>query len=196
MGLLKQAKALTIIQEKIALAYIETTRHSLRNKVIFLLSIKAGFRAKEIASLRWRMCTDAQGNIVDYISLEDIAAKGCSGRKIPINKTLKTALAELKENSHYQYSPAASVIRSERSKQFSAQTIVNYFHKLYGDLEFEGCSSHSGRRTFVTRLAKSITKAGGSLHDVQRLAGHANLQSTQKYIEFDSDAAQRAVDLI
>ncbi|WP_236698286.1 hypothetical protein [Piscirickettsia salmonis] len=51
---------------------------------------------------------------------------------------------------------------SRRNSHFPAQTVVNWFAELYKNLGFEGCSSHSGRRTFVTRAAKNIIKAGGS----------------------------------
>jgi integrase/recombinase XerD len=59
-----------------------------------------------------------------------------------------------------------------------------------------GCSSHSGRRTFITRAARNIVEAGGSLRDVQQLAGHANLGTTQAYIEGSSDAKRRVVAMI
>ena len=88
------------------------------------------------------------------------------------------------------------VILSRLNSNFSAQTIVNWFSLLYKELEFTNCSSHSGRRTFVTRAAKNVVKAGGSLRDVQQLAGHSSLQTTQRYIEGDSDAKKRLVDLI
>jgi integrase len=39
----------------------EISRHPLRNKVIALLSAKAGLRAGEIAHLTWAMVTDATG---------------------------------------------------------------------------------------------------------------------------------------
>jgi hypothetical protein len=55
-----------------------------------------------------------------------------------------------------------------------------WFHRLYSSLA--GSSSHSGRRTFVTRRAKNIIAAGGSLRDVQELAGHSPLAATQRYI--------------
>jgi integrase/recombinase XerD len=194
MSLQRQAKILSIQQERAVLLFIEQSRQPLRNKVIFLLSTKAGLRAKEIANLEWGMCTDPEGDISSFILLEDKAAKGKSGREIPLNKDLKKALAELYEKSsktmHYP------VIRSERGGKLSAQSMVNFFYTLYRALGFSGCSSHSGRRTFVTRLAKNIVHAGGSLRDVQRLAGHTNLQSTQRYIEHDSEAARKVVDLI
>ena len=58
MALGKQAKTLTQKQIEVALSYLATTRYGLRNQVIFLLSTKAGLRAKEIAGLRWSMVVD------------------------------------------------------------------------------------------------------------------------------------------
>jgi integrase/recombinase XerD len=59
-----------------------------------------------------------------------------------------------------------------------------------------GCSSHSGRRTFITNLSKKIGLVGGTLRDVQSLAGHSNLQTTQRYIEVDTDCQRKLVDLV
>ena len=63
-------------------------------------------------------------------------------------------------------------------------------------LGFAGCSSHSGRHTFITRAACKASEAGGSLRDVQQLASHASLNMTQRYIEGDSDAKRKLVNLI
>ena len=108
---------------------------------------------------------------------------------------LKKSLAELRESNpplHHD----VPIILSQRKAAFAAQTIVKWFSRLYQDLEFNGHSSHSGRRTFVTRAAKNIIKVGGSLRDVQQLAGHNSLQTTQHYIEGDSDAKQKVVNLL
>ena len=59
-----------------------------------------------------------------------------------------------------------------------------------------GCSSHSGRRTFITNAARKISTVGGSLRDVQMLAGHSNLRTTQAYIEANAEAQVRIVELI
>jgi len=61
-------------------------------------------------------------------------------------------------------------------------SIVVWFSRAYEALGFDGCSSHSGRRTFITRAARVVHKAGGSLRDVQLLAGHRSIQTTQRYI--------------
>ena len=53
-----------------------------------------------------------------------------------------------------------------------ANSIVNWFVAMFAELKLEGCSSHSGRRTFITAAAKNVHRAGGSLRDVQLLAGH------------------------
>ncbi len=75
-------------------------------------------------------------------------------------------------------------------------SIVNWFTTAYRAIGVTGCSSHSGRRTFVTRAARLVEKAGGSLRDVQLLAGHRSILTTQRYIDGDSDAQRRLVALI
>jgi len=74
---------LTNAQIRAVLLHLATTRNPDRNKLIFLLSVKAGLRAKEIAELTWRMVTDAEGNVGREIRLENSAAKGNSGGVIP-----------------------------------------------------------------------------------------------------------------
>ena len=82
MALAKQAKILTKHQQDAVLGLIASTRYPVRNRVIFLLSVRAGLRAKEIASLTWAMVTDAEGVLADAISLTDAAAKGKRGGRV------------------------------------------------------------------------------------------------------------------
>jgi integrase/recombinase XerD len=48
----------------------------------------------------------------------------------------------------------------------------------------------------ATKAAKRCIEGGGSLRDVQQQAGHSSLATTQRYIEGNSDAKRRIVDLI
>jgi integrase len=199
MALGKQAKTLTKTQIDTVSAYLRTRRYGLRDQTIFLLSVRAGLRAKEIANLRWLMVTDADGHVGDAIHLTDSASKGRSGRIIPLNTKLKKNLIDLLalvEGRREFESQSAHVIVTERADQTSAQSIVNMFSKWYRELGLLGCSSHSGRRTFITNAARKISTVGGSLRDVQMLAGHSSLNVTQRYIEGDSEAQRRVMELL
>jgi len=190
----KQAKPLSKGQIEAVLGYLTKTRHPIRNRLIFLLSIKAGLRAREIALLTWRMVTDAQGEIGHAIVLQDDASKGRSGRVIPLNEELHRSLIDWQQ--FMSMVPDRRVIRTERSKQTSPQVIVNMFARWYEQIGFDGCSSHSGRRTFITNAARKISLVGGSLRDVQMLAGHSSLRVTQRYIDGEQDAQRKIVELV
>jgi integrase/recombinase XerD len=199
MGLGKQSKILSDKQVKVMLLHLGTTRMSLRNQLIFLLSAKAGLRAKEASQLKWKMVVNSDGSIGNAIHLTDVASKGNSGRVIPLNKDVKDLLVRFFEDESKRFDfdiNSSFVVRTERSKSTSAQSIVNMFANWYKDLGFVGCSSHSGRRTFITNLSKKIGLVGGTLRDVQSLAGHSNLQTTQRYIEVDTDCQRKLVDLV
>lgn len=199
MALGKQAKTLSKIQIETISKHLRTRRHGLRDQTIFLLSVKAGLRATEIAGLKWSMVTDPDGDIYDAMQITDQATKGKSGRIVPLNKDLKKNLVELlrtkKSSAKFDMS-SEFVITTERSPRTTAQAIVNMFQIWYRDLGMNGCSSHSGRRTFITNAARKISTVGGSLRDVQALAGHASLAVTQRYIEGDSEARRKIVDLV
>ena len=199
MSLGKQAKTLNKKQIDQLLWYVGTLRHPLRNEVIVLLSVRAGLRAKEIAGLKWAMLTDADGNIGTSIHLTDIASKGRSGRIIPINMQLRLKLQDWLQEAAKQrgFDIASShVITTERSARTQAQAIVNMFAAWYADVGLVGCSSHSGRRTFITNAARNISSVGGSLRDVQMLAGHSSLAVTQRYIDGSEDARAKVVELV
>jgi integrase len=174
------------------LVYASATRNPIRNRVIVLLSAKAGLRAGEIANLTWDMVVEPNGAISTAIELRDQAAKKRSGRLIPLHKDLRNALASWRSATL----GTGPVVLSERGGAMTPLSIVVWFARAYRAVGLEGCSSHSGRRTFITRAARLVHKAGGSLRDVQLLAGHRSIQTTQRYIDGDTDAQRKLVSLI
>ena len=199
MALNKQAKILTTKQQELTLGYLERTRYPLRNKIIFMLSYKAGLRAKEIANLTWLMVCDSERQLSHEINLINKASKGKqSGRIIPLHKDLAVLLTELlsKQQKDEHFNLTNRIITTERDNKTSPQAIVNFFYNLYKEIGFEGCSSHSGRRTFITTAAKNISLAGGTLNDIRMLAGHSTLATTQRYIEYNTDAQKKIVEMV
>jgi integrase/recombinase XerD len=127
MGLGKQAKTLTKGQAEAVLGYLATTRWPRRNRVIFLLSAKAGLRAKEIAGLTWLMVNDSQGGIGRTLCVLDSASKGRSGRWIPLSDEVRDALIEYRSEVNLRV--GTHVIRTERGLSTSPQAIVNMFQR-------------------------------------------------------------------
>jgi integrase len=187
----KQAKILSTDHIDDLLFFAERSRHPLRNRVIVLLSVRAGLRAAEISKLTWAMVLGAGGEIGTVVEVHDRIAKKGGGRSIPLHDELREALSAIRP-----VGDQGPVIRSERGGAMTPLSIVIWFGRAYQALGFEGCSSHSGRRTFITRAARMVHKAGGSLRDVQLLAGHKSIQTTQRYIDGDSDAQRRLISLI
>jgi len=175
----KQAKIVSPTQERAILGYLVTTRYPARDRVMFLFSMKAGLRAKEMASLTWAMVTDAQGQVAEVLHVPNRASKGkTGGRTIPLHPDLQGALVTLQTARGDMAAPERPILFSERGGGLSPATVRLWFHRLYTSLKMDGCSSHSGRRTFIPRAARRVSQVGGSLRDVQELAGHASLAMT------------------
>src|ERR1700721_2943175 len=159
---------------------------------MILLSIKGGLRACEMARLEWSMVLDARGKVADVLAIHDAIAKKRGGRRIPMDPDLRRALRKLLRISE----PSGPVIRSARGGHLRATSVVNWFAALFRELGFEGCSSHSGRRSFITVAARNIHRSGCSLRDVQLLAGHRSIGTTERYIDGDTCAQRKLVSLL
>ena len=189
----RQARILTPAQLNTAIRHVRGHSNPVRSRVIILLSVKAGLRAAEIAKLEWPMLLDPIGRVAHSMAIENRIAKKGGGRILPIHPDLRKALIKL----HHQVdNHTGSVIQSACGGPMRPNSIVNWFIALFAELGFDGCSSHSGRRTFITAAARCAHKAHGSLRDVQLLAGHRSIETTQSYIDGDSSAQRRLIALI
>ncbi len=171
---------------------VSRTSHPARDRAMILLSIKAGLRACEIAGLDWSMVLDAPGRVSGTIHVRDVIAKKRGGRRIPMRPDLRRALERLAHTTE----PVGPVIRSYRGAHLKANSIVNWFVALFKELGYEGCSSHSGRRSFITIAARNVHRSGCSLRDVQLLAGHRSIETTERYIDGDTCAQRRLVGYV
>ena len=188
----KQAKVVTPPMLKRMLRHVSRSSFPERDRAMILLSVKAGLRACEIAGLDWEMVLDAQGRVSGTINVRDVIAKKRGGRRIPMHPDLGRALDKLMVAEE----PVGPVIRSYRGGHLKANSVVNWFVALFRELGFEGCSSHSGRRSFITIAARNVHRSGCSLRDVQLLAGHRSIETTERYIDGDSCAQRKLVGFV
>ncbi len=176
------------------LEHVEWTGQPLRNRAMVMLSVYAGLRACEISGLKWEMALRADARLDSHLRIAAAIAKKGSRRVIPIHAELGATLCRLhRQQGQPRHGP---IIASQRGGHMSAKAVVNWFSALYRSVGLDGCSSHSGRRTFITRSARAVVKVGGSLRDVQELAGHRAITTTERYIEGDREAQRRLIALL
>jgi len=201
-----RAKLLDLRGFNRVITHVRAGEHALRNEVLVKLSFFAGLRAQEIAGLQWkRHLLDSSGKVVDILRITHDIAKGSRARiverNIPLTTELRTLLGQLRAERPkdvfviYALSPARNFTNGFENRAtnggVAANSLVKFFKRLYEAAGVEGCTSHSGRRTFITKLARNANKVGASIRDVQDLAGHRSLETTAGYIE--PSKAQRSL---
>ena len=78
------------------------------------------------------------------------------------------------------------------SSDLSPNSLCQLFFWLYRNAGVTGASSHSGRRSFITKLASK----GISVRVLASMAGHRSISTTQAYIDVNDDMKRAAVELI
>lgn len=185
---MKQAKVLTERELKRVIAVTRAGKHAERNCMALSLSYYAGLRVKEVASLLISDVYSEDGQVKQFIYLSADKSKG-HARTIVINQHLAKLLAQYANviNINKRDKP---LIASQKG-QFSPNALCQLFGRLYKEAGLEGCSSHSGRRSFITNLAHK----GVSAKVLMTLAGHQHLSTTQRYIEVNDTMLAEAVEL-
>ena len=189
---MKQAKILTDAEVKRVLAVIEANRHAKRNRIVFQLSHLAALRAIEIASLRVRDVVDSSRKVKSQIVLEASMTKGKERHRVMVSTKLQRELQQYVDSVCADYRLDEPLIRTQQKTHFSPLTLVQLFANIYKKSGIDGASSHSGRRSCLTRLSDM----GVSVRVIQAVARHSSLSTTQKYIEVSDTKLENAVELL
>lgn len=194
----RQAKTLSDDQlNQLLIDVAQSSKHPLRDYAVIFFSFKAGLRAGEIAKLDWRDVVDARGQVgvpdqkgrPMFTVPAQVAKKGHM-RQIPMHPALKASLEQLKAVSF----PAGTVARGRIVKgttatnHMSPNTLQRYLGRLYKRHGYD-CSSHSGRRTMITKAIRSAPNHDCSIKDVQAIAGHKFIDTTERYIDLSDSVA-------
>lgn len=185
-----QASVLSDADIRRVFRIIETTRHAERNRLAFVLSIYAGMRIGEIAALKIGDVATGEREPRREIKLAADQTKGSKGRTVVVSDRVQREIATYLECR--PYSRDEPLIPSQRNGRFfSNVSLCTLFVEIY---EIAGIrtSSHSGRRTFATRL----NEKGVGMKTIQRLMGHKNIATTALYCEVSEKIMRGAVELL
>jgi integrase/recombinase XerD len=188
---MRQAQTLNEAQLRRVLHYTGSRRHPVRDRTIIMVSFYAGLRAKEIAALSVGNVFDETGAVREQFILSAAQSKGGQTRTVYLNQRLRRALADYGDTIKLT-DPQQALFASQKGGHFSANTMCQLFLDIYKACGLKDASSHSGRRTYITRLANK----GVGVRLLAALAGHAHISTTQRYIDVNSDQLSQAVELL
>lgn len=196
-----QAKVLTDKELKLLLIYIDTKKHAARDRAIVLMTHWAGMRVKEVAATKIKDVLGNDGEIKQQINLSAEQTKGRYARTVVLSEKLRKEIKQYLQHrfatkkltaiTHTEHMQLA-LFNTQKKDSFTANTLCYTLHMLYKQANLKGASSHSGRRSFLTKLSKK----GVSLKVLMQLAGHRQAQTTMRYIDVTDDMKREAVELI
>lgn len=196
-----QARVLTDKDLKRVLNYIATRRHAARDRAMLLLTTNAGMRIGEVASVNVCDVLALDGTIKDEIRLSADQTKGKHARTVVLSERMqKELLVYLQQRFGTDKLVAVTytdqmdkpLFSTQKRAGFNANTACYHFHMLYKEAGLYGCSSHSGRRSFLTHLSQKAVP----LKVMMELAGHRQAQTTMRYISVTTDMKKAAVELL
>ncbi|MCZ4786751.1 site-specific integrase [Legionella pneumophila] len=186
-----KAKVLSEAEFKLLLLVAKEGNFSARNLAIIYCSFGLGLRAKEIASLTIADVANSNYQLFDELSLKRSMTKGEKQRHVYLTHKKIREVLQAYLNTLDGMSRSKSLFQTQRKSRFTANTLQKWFKSLYDKAGIHGASSHSGRRTFITRLIEQ----GADIKAVSRLAGHANIVTTAIYVEDNPERLKRIANL-
>lgn len=188
---MKQGKAPFIPVEQLpyVLAACEG-QHEKRDQALVLVSHFLGLRAKEMAALRISDVVQ-NGQLVDTIRLLRSMTKGAKFREAYLVNadTRQIILEYLQERNEPNLD--APLFLSRKGGHFSANSMQRQMARIYAKSGIKA-SSHSGRRSFATRLIQG----GADIYSIKELMGHTSIATTQIYFFTSPERLKTVVSLL
>lgn len=200
----KDVTALTITEQRLLEEYLQN--HNVRHKNIVLLCLYTGIRVGETLALDYTQDIDLDNNMLKITKTltKDKSKKLTIGptknkngkRNLEINELtesiLEDALSKVIKN------PNNVLFCQENKRLFTDNTINSAFKRIFKNAGItKPVNTHILRHTFATRCIE----AGISLPVLQKLMGHANIQTTINtygdiYNYYQNKETQKYIDYI
>jgi len=166
---------------------------ALRDIAILQMSYRSGLRAMEIAGLKLSDILDSNGEIKRSITLRKASTKGNKGgvaymSHAELREALDAYIVLKRSNISTEYE---NVFISKKGTPFSPSSMSRLFTHIYKRAGFEGCTSHSGRRS----LCKNLNAQNVSVYNIQKIMRHSNIQTTvNHYLSVDEETLANLVE--
>ncbi len=174
-------------------------RYWARDRALFELMRRTGYRVSEVLSLR-------VGDVYDYetqtvrssITVTKVNMKGKKqSRTMPLHEEARAALSLHIRFSHLHYCGYADhplFPAQGTSKPMSRRHVLHILHTAArkAGVDRSRLGTHSMRKTFASSVYQSPHVAG-DLAKMARLLGHTNPANTLRYLEFLDDSLESAV---
>lgn len=147
--------------------YINSDNISLKNKLIVMLLIDTGIRRSEVVSIKVKNINFSNNTI--YLDV----TKSKRSRVVPFTNATSVLLKKYIE----------SLENSDKLFNMTPSGVNSLFDRIQSKLGFNKLHPHMLRHTLSTKLHKNNV----SLMIIQKVMGHQNVSTTQRYIHFDLD---------
>lgn len=191
-----KARVLTSSEFKRLITIAKNGQYGHRNVAIIYCSFGLGLRSKEIAALKISDIFDEDLNILEEVNLTRSMTKGEKQRHIYIHhpkiiEAFKNHIEDIKNQQPPYFKYDSYLFMTQCKSKFTPDAMQKWFSRLFAKAGIKGASSHSGRRTFITRLIEQ----GADIKAVSNLAGHASITTTAGYVDSNPDRLKRIANL-
>ena len=166
-----------------------------RDRALFLLGVKSGFRISELLSLRLLDILRA-GRLLDRVSVaRRNMKKKVEGRSVLLHPGAKEALSvwieQLRANG---YMTSDTFVFQSRKGRNAAMSRVQAYRVLQEAYERAGVEGHTGTHSMRKTFANNVhEKLGRDILKTQKALGHKNINSTVSYLSFREEEIDEAI---
>ncbi len=168
------------------------SRYSERDLTMLQLTHYCGMRVGEVAALRIADVVDENYKVRTEIVLAAAITKSKRARRIFVPRQMHRQLQQYRNTLSSTSASNTHLFSTQKQSHFTANTLAQHLQRLYAQAAITGATSHSGRRTWLTELSSK----GVGVRVLAEMAGHASIQTTQRYIDVNDEQMRCAAELI
>lgn len=167
---------------KIEYQAVKNSFDNLRDKCLFVLGTKTGFRISELLSLKVEDVADANG-VYDFVRVKRGYMKNKQeSREIVLHQEAKLAIKE--------YLMSCGIDSADWLFDYSRQSAHNALKKAFKRSGLTGTlATHTMRKTF----AKTVFDNTNNIYKTKQALGHKDISTTVKYLVVDQQEINDAI---